>query len=77
MTYRGYTIIAELNVNSQWDFELDKDGAIQLTDFIDNGDADPDNLADFLVVDPDGDDVDWRDTLEDCKELIDATIKEG
>lgn len=77
MIYRKYQIIVELNVNSQWDFELDKtDGHLYLTNHIDDGEADEDNIADFLVYDPDGDEVDWRDTVDDCKKLIDETIKE-
>lgn len=73
MHYRGYHIIAEINVNSQWEFE-EENGFIHLTNHIDDGEADEDNLADFLVQDPDGEDVDWRDTLAEAKQLIDNEI---
>lgn len=73
MEYRGYKIIAEINVNEQWDFE-EVDGGIHLTGYIDGGGADEDNLADFLVEDPEGDDVDYRDTLAEAKLLIDQEL---
>ena len=75
MDYKGYHIIAEINVNSQWDFDEDENGNIALTNHIDEGEADEDNIADFLVEDPEGDQVDWRDTLEEAKALIDETIE--
>lgn len=74
MDYKGYHIIAEINVNSQWDFDADDDGNIELTSNLGEGDADEDNLADFLVQDPEGDEVDWADDLEGAKALIDADI---
>lgn len=76
MNYKGYHIIAEINVNSQWDFD-EENGFIHLTNHIDDGEADEDNLADFLVQDPEGDDVDWRDTLAEAKKLIDEEIAKG
>lgn len=75
MIYKGYSIIVELNVNSQWDFELDEGKFIYLTNHIDDGEADIDNIADFLVIDPDGENMDWRDTVDECKALIDSQIK--
>jgi hypothetical protein len=39
MQYKGYSIIAEVSVNEQWEFE-ETDQGIRLTGFIDNGGAD-------------------------------------
>jgi len=74
MDYKGYQIIAEINVNSQWYFTEDDHGNIELLSHIDQGEADEDNLADFLVYDPEGEQVDGRDTLAEAKQLIDETI---
>lgn len=77
MNYKDYHIIAEVNVNSQWDFEELANGSINLTEHISDGEADEDNLADFLVERPDGEHLDWADTLEDAKKLIDEDIERG
>ncbi len=77
MEYKGYTIIAEVNVNEQWGFEL-VDGKVHLTHFIDSGGADEDNIADF-VIDYSGDEEfdEYYDTLEGAKEAIDKVVGNG
>lgn len=76
MEYKGYTIIAEINVNSQWQFDVtDNQGNIALTNHISDGEADEDNIADFLVQDPDGEDVDWRGNFLEAKVLVDQMVK--
>lgn len=76
MKYKGYQIICEVNVNSQWEFEETPNG-VRLTNFIDEGEADEGNISDFLVEDPSGEMIDWRDTLTEAKKLIDQEIKKA
>jgi hypothetical protein len=75
MDYKGYHIIAEINVNSQWDFTERENGTIEIFSHIDQGEADEDNLADFLILDPEGEDIGWHDTLAGAKLMVDVEIK--
>jgi hypothetical protein len=74
MQYKGYSIIAEVSVNEQWEFE-ETDQGIRLTGFIDNGGADESGIEDFLVLDENGDYPDWATdnytTVEEAKAAID------
>lgn len=75
MNYKGYIIIAEVDVNEQWDFEETPKG-IHLTSFLDSGGADEANITDFIIKTEDDEYPDWAedhyDTLEKAKEAIDA-----
>lgn len=77
MEYKGYNIIVDVDVNEQWNFEL-VNGKVHLTDFIDNGGVDEDNIVDF-VIQHDGYEEfeDFYDTLEDAKKAIDRVVNNG
>lgn len=74
MEYKGYKIVAEVNVNEQWEFE-DTALGVRLTNFIDNGGADEANIVDYIILDKDGDYAEQFDdhyyTLGGAKEAID------
>lgn len=74
MNYKGYRIIADVDVNEQWEFE-ETDRGIELTSFIDKGEADEANIVDYIILDKEGDYAEqfepYYDTLEGAKEAID------
>lgn len=81
MDYKDYQILAEVNINAQCSFELDADGepdndTIVALTVESEGDVDIDNLADFIVYNPDGDDIGYTDTFAEAKALVDKDISD-
>lgn len=76
MDYRGYHIFAEVSINQVWDFEETEDGRMHLIRFVTDGGVDEDNVADFTVEDPNGQQLDgFAETVVEAKTMIDAAIR--